>query len=77
MMVLTVAGAWLVAVVGAAEVPAPLEADGLAVEPPQAAAINPMTATIVAGLLSFMGALLLVTLMSTDGPRKAHRASWR
>jgi hypothetical protein len=65
-MLLTVTGAWL-AVVGAADAP-PLDADGLAVEPPHAVAIKPMTATIVAGLLSFMGALLLVTCVSTGGP---------
>jgi hypothetical protein len=76
-MLLTVVGASLVAVVGAADVPPPLDAEGLAVELPQAAAIKPMRATIVAGLLSFMGTLLLVTFVSTDGPRSARRANWR
>jgi hypothetical protein len=76
-MLLTVAGAWLVAADGAGEPAPPLDADGLAVELPQAAAIKPMTATIVAGLLSLMSTLLLVIYASTDEPWSARGASWR
>jgi hypothetical protein len=64
---LTVAGAWLVAVDGATDAAVPtvptgadVLADGLAVLP-QAAASKAMTATIVAGFLGFMTTLLLVT----------------